>query len=524
MAEDHVNGEGLAAAALADLIDRLAADDPAPGAGPAAAWACAMAAALVEMVTAVELRREPADPAAVRARGERAASLRSRALALADLDVAAYTRVLGVLARRDEPGHGGRLREALADAAGPPLEIARTAGEATRLAAEAAAVARGGVRGEAVAAAVLGEAAVRAAVPLVEINLAGHPEDPRHAEAGDLARAAASDLERARTPSGTRAPARLATRLTERFGLAHPVVLAPMAFAADGRIAGAVSRVGGLGLIGGGYGDADWIDAQFAVAGDAEVGCGLITWALAENPGVLDRVLAHGPRALMLSFGDPRPFAPAIRAAGVPLICQVQTAGDAAIALEAGAEVIVAQGAEAGGHGDRRATFTLVPEVADLVAGSSPETLVCAAGGIADGRGLAAALALGADGVLVGSRLWATTEAQVSDAMQAAALAADGDATLRTSVVDIARSLDWPERFTARVLRNRFTERWHGHETELRAHGEEAAEAWRAGWAAGDPDRASTFIGEAAGLIETIEPAAEVIARMSAQAAEILRR
>ena len=103
-----------------------------------------------------------------------------------------------------------------------------------------------------------------------------------------------------------------------------------------------------------------------------------------------------------------------------------------------------------------------MPEVADLVAGSSPETLVCAAGGIADGRGLAAALALGADGVLVGSRLWATTEAQVSEAMQAAALAADGDATIRTSVVDIARSLDWPERFTARVLRNRFTERWHG--------------------------------------------------------------
>ena len=170
-----MTGDGLAAAALADLIDRLAADDPAPGAGPAAAWACAMAAALVEMVTAVELRREPADPATVRARGERAASLRARALALADLDVAAYTGVLDVLARRDEPGHGGRLREALAEAAGPPLEIARAAGEATRLAAEAAAVARGGVRGEAVAAAVLGEAAVRAAVPLVEINLAGHP-------------------------------------------------------------------------------------------------------------------------------------------------------------------------------------------------------------------------------------------------------------------------------------------------------------------------------------------------------------
>ena len=285
-----------------------------------------------------------------------------------------------------------------------------------------------------------------------------------------------------------------------------------------------MSRAGGLGLIGGGYGDVDWIDAQFAEAGDAEVGCGLITWALAKNPAALDRVLAHRPRALMLSFGDPRPFAAAIRAAGVPLFCQVQTADDAAAALEAGADVVVAQGAEAGGHGDRRATFTLVPEVADLIARDSPDTLLCAAGGIADGRGLAAALTLGADGVVVGSRLWATQEAQVSQGMRDAALAADGDATLRTSVVDIARSLDWPERFTARVLRNGFTERWHGHETELRAHGDEAAEAWRAGWAAGDPDRASTFIGEAAGLIETIEPAAEVIARMSAQAAGLLRR
>jgi formiminotetrahydrofolate cyclodeaminase len=197
MAEDHVNGDGLSGATLAGLIDRLAADDPAPGAGPAAAWACAMAAALVEMVTAVELRREPADPATVRARGERAASLRSRALALADLDVAAYTRVLDVLARRDEPGHGGRLRHALSDAAGPPLEIARTAGEATRLAADASAAARGGVRGEAIAAAVLAEAAVRASAPLVTINLGGHRGDPRLDEIAELARAAAGDLARA---------------------------------------------------------------------------------------------------------------------------------------------------------------------------------------------------------------------------------------------------------------------------------------------------------------------------------------
>jgi nitronate monooxygenase len=308
----------------------------------------------------------------------------------------------------------------------------------------------------------------------------------------------------------------LPTRLTERFGLTHPIVLAPMAFAAGGRLAAAVSRAGGLGLIGGGYGDEAWLDAQFAEAGDAGVGCGFITWHL--RPEVLDAVLQRRPRALQLSFGDPRAFAPRVHDAGVPLLCQVQTVAHARLALEAGADVIVAQGAEAGGHGHRRATFTLVPEVADLLAAESPDTLLCAAGGVGDGRGLAAARVLGADGVMVGSRLWATEEAAVPERMQAAAVAADGDGTVRTSVMDIARSLAWPEGFTARVLRNRFTDTWHGRERELRETGGEAARDWSEGWAAGDPDRSNTFIGEATGLIDAIEPAAAVIERMVAEA------
>jgi nitronate monooxygenase len=314
----------------------------------------------------------------------------------------------------------------------------------------------------------------------------------------------------------------ISTRLTERFGLEHPVVLAPMAFAAGGRLAAAVSRAGGLGLIGGGYGDPDWIDAQFREADGVPVGCGLITWSAQAAPEVLDRVLARSPRAVMLSFGDPRPLGERVRRAGVPLLCQVQSRGDAELALDAHADVIVAQGAEAGGHGDRRATFTLVPEIADLIAERSPDTLLCAAGGVADGRGLAAALMLGADGVLVGSRLWATHEARVADQMHRAAVAAGGDDTIRTSVMDIARGLSWPDRFTARVLRNRFTEQWHGREHELRESGEEVARAWTAGWVAGDPDRANTFVGEATGLINAIEPAADVIERMAADAEALL--
>ena len=316
----------------------------------------------------------------------------------------------------------------------------------------------------------------------------------------------------------------LPTRLTERLGLRHPVVLAPMAFAAGGRLAAEVSGAGGLGLIGGGYGDRDWIDAQFDEAEGAEVGCGFITWSLERAPDLLDHVLARRPRAIMLSFGDPRPFAPRVHEAEVPLLCQVQSRSDAELALEARAPVIVAQGAEAGGHGDRRATFTLVPEIADLLAARSPETLLCAAGGIADGRGVAAALMLGADGVLVGTRLWATVEANVAEAMQAAALAADGDATIRTRVPDIARRLDWPKRFTARVLRNPFTERWHGHEAELGRAGEPVARVWEDGWAVGDPERANTFVGEAIGLIRTIDPAGAVVERMAAEAAALLAK
>jgi nitronate monooxygenase len=314
----------------------------------------------------------------------------------------------------------------------------------------------------------------------------------------------------------------LATALTNRLGIEHPIISAPMAHAAGGRLAAAVSAAGGLGLIGGGYGDADWLAEQFRAAGNASVGCGFITWSLAKKPELLDQVLAHSPRAVFLSFGDPQPFADRIRGAGSLLMCQVQTRRDAEHALGVGADVIVAQGSEAGGHGERRSTFTLVPEVANLIAAKSPDTLLCAAGGIADGRGLAAALMLGADGVVVGSRLWASREAEVSPRMHAAALAASGDDTIRSSVMDLARRLDWPERYTARVLRNTFTERWHGREDELLAVAAEEAVKYRQAWLEGDPDNANTFIGEAVGLIDAIEPAGDIVMRMAREAERLL--
>lgn len=317
-------------------------------------------------------------------------------------------------------------------------------------------------------------------------------------------------------------PPRLRTRLTEQLGIMHPILSAPMALAGGGALAAAVTRAGGLGLIGGGYGDSDWLGAQFLAAGNEAVGCGFITWSLAKQPELLDQVLAHRPRALMLSFGDPRPFAPAIAAAGIPLICQCQTLAHVREALSAGASIIVAQGAEAGGHGQSRATMTLVPEAADLLARTSPETLLVAAGGIADGRGLAAALMLGADGVLVGTRLWASQEALTHARHQQAALAADGDASVRTRVPDVARRLDWPKPFTVRVANNAFVQRWHGQEDALDAAAEREAPRYREAFAAGDPDNAGVFFGEAAGLIHDLPAAGDIVARMAGEAADLL--
>jgi hypothetical protein len=117
----------------------------------------------------------------------------------------------------------------------------------------------------------------------------------------------------------------LSNRLTEALGVRHPIVSAPMAFAAGGALAAAVTRGGGLGLIGGGYGNAQWLDEQFIAASDERVGIGFITWSLARRPELLKYALRRKPVAVMLSFGDPREFAAEIHASGAVLICQCQT-------------------------------------------------------------------------------------------------------------------------------------------------------------------------------------------------------
>lgn len=156
-----------------------------------------------------------------------------------------------------------------------------------------------------------------------------------------------------------------------------------------------------------------------------------------------------------------------------------------------------------------------MPEIADLLAGSAPDTLLCAVGGITDGRGLlAAALLLGADGVMLGTRLWASREANVHPNMHQAALVADGDATIRTKLMDIVRRYDWPSRYTVRALRKKFIERWSGKDMDLAAAFETGHTKWRRARDEGDTDGSNTVVGEGIGLVHSIEPVKAIIDNM----------
>ncbi len=309
----------------------------------------------------------------------------------------------------------------------------------------------------------------------------------------------------------------IATRLTERLGIRHPIMLAPMDLVADGKLAATVSRAGGFGIIGGGYGDEAWLKRELDAAGDARIGVGFITWSMAKQPRLLDLVLERKPAAVMLSFGEVKPHAAKIKKSGALLICQTQTLAHAKEAVENHADVIVAHGAEGGGHGIARGTFALVPAVVD----AAPGTPVAASGGVADGRGLAAALMLGADGVLVGTRFYASIEAAGFQSAKERIVKANGDSTIRGILFDIARRNVWPAPFGGRVLRNEFSERWRGREAELMQHPEEA-ERYAKARETGDYDTAAVIAGEVVDLIGDIPPAAEIVERITREAETLI--
>jgi NAD(P)H-dependent flavin oxidoreductase YrpB (nitropropane dioxygenase family) len=205
-------------------------------------------------------------------------------------------------------------------------------------------------------------------------------------------------------------------------------------------------------------------------------------------------------------------------AIGALFMHMISTVAEARAAARAGVDVIVAQGTEGGGHVGVMGTMPLVPMVVSAVA----PVPVLAAGGVADGRGLAAALALGADGVLLGTRFLASDEAPIAKGFKQAILESDGHDTLVTDIPDVAHGQVWPGAYV-RVRRNRFIEEWIGRENELRRHRVEVSARLREAAKAGDPDRGAIMIGQTAGLIDRVEPAADLVREISRDAEAILR-
>jgi len=253
-------------------------------------------------------------------------------------------------------------------------------------------------------------------------------------------------------------------------------------------------------------------------------GVGFITWALERAPGVLDTALSYSPEFVFLSFGDPRPFADRIRSGGARLVCQVQCLRHVDQALGAGAIAIVAQGTEAGGHGGDRSTLPFVPGMADYLVKHSPSTLLLAAGGIADGRGLAAALMLGADGVLVGSRFWASEEALTPRIATDRAMSVTGDETVRTRSIDALRGVPWPQEFSFRIGRNKLTEQWAHREEEATQSFGTLAETYAEARLRQDLDIVVTVVGECVGIIHDRGSAASIVDAMVAEAQSLLMR
>lgn len=316
----------------------------------------------------------------------------------------------------------------------------------------------------------------------------------------------------------------LRTKFTELLGLDHPVMSAPMSNHSGGRLAAAICQAGGLGTFGGSNGfRADWMREQIEhirSVTDRPFGVGFITHLLDGNSENFEVALAERPPVMIFSFADPKPWLGRARDVGAITICQVQTISAAEWAVDAGADVLLAQGNEAGGH---TGEMNLLPLLCDLVE-RFPDTPVLAAGGITSGRALATVIAAGAQGASLGTAMLATPEAvEVPTTFKEQILRSDGESTTYTRLYDLLGTEPWPEGIAGRVYRNRLVRQWDGRDADILANREELASDVAAARAQGDPEMSSVYMGQGVGNISEIRPAADVMRTICDDAERILR-
>jgi nitronate monooxygenase len=319
------------------------------------------------------------------------------------------------------------------------------------------------------------------------------------------------------------------------LGIELPIVGAGMGGLAGPELAAAISDAGGLGTIGAGGDEDDLVIARLREARR------LTTRPLAVNfvlevvpPGRIEAVLDEGVDVLCTGWGDPAPWVEQCRHRKTRLLHRVETAAEAAVAARAGVDALVAQGSDAGGHTGSVPTFALVPLVVDAAAG----TPVLAAGGIADGRGLVAALALGAQGAVLGTRFVAAAESQAHPVYRERVTEADETASVLTDIFEIG----WPGR-PHRVLRNSTTALWDAepeprvrpsdrpHEPVARRVRGGAVESLPRFWVDSPTadveegaEAMALYAGPSAGLVAAVRPAGEIVGAIAEEARAVLAR
>ncbi|HZP30965.1 MAG TPA: nitronate monooxygenase [Acidimicrobiia bacterium] len=314
------------------------------------------------------------------------------------------------------------------------------------------------------------------------------------------------------------------TRLTELLGIEHPVMLAGMGGVSYHRLVAAVSEAGGFGCLGAGtMGTEEMVDEirRVRAATAKPFGVDLLTALPDQMATNVEHLVAERVPVFVGALGVPREVIELCHEHNVLVVNMCGKVRHAVAAVEAGCDLVVAQGTEAGGHTGTVATMPLVPQVVDAVGDRVP---VVAAGGIFDGRGLAAALALGADGVWVGTRFIATPEARAVPGYKDKLLATHEDGTV------VSRAFSGK---TMRVVRNETTRYYEEHPGELRPFPEQIGIAFRAGslhLPLGDdardvdPDRECYPAGQGVGAVHDVVPAAELVRRIVAEAEKALER
>jgi NAD(P)H-dependent flavin oxidoreductase YrpB (nitropropane dioxygenase family) len=314
------------------------------------------------------------------------------------------------------------------------------------------------------------------------------------------------------------------TPICRLLDIEHPIALGGMGSATSSSLVAAVSRAGGLGALGCHYLTPEQIRQRTAAIRketNKPFGLNFLMFDMREDafaaalelrPSVMQFAWARAEQDLTSYFDR-------AHRAGCKVTYMAGAVPEAVRAVDAGADIIIAQGTEGGGHVGWMASMPLIPMVVDAVA----PIPVLAAGGFADGRGLAAALSLGADGILLGTRFLASIESPLHPNFKQAIVDSDGHDTQLSEIPDIAAGLVWPGAMT-RSRRNRFVERWAGREWALRQSRAEALAKLRAARESGDVEEGPLSMGQDAGLIRDIPPAAQIVTRIAQEAEEILSR